>query len=32
VPKELVEVLQALVILLAISAQVLMERLARRMR
>jgi simple sugar transport system permease protein len=32
VPMELVEVLQALVILLAISAQVLMERLARRMR
>jgi general nucleoside transport system permease protein len=32
VPKELVEVLQALVILLAISAQVLMERLVRRMR
>ncbi len=32
VPKELVEVLQALVILLAISAQVLMERFARRMR
>jgi simple sugar transport system permease protein len=32
VPKELVEVLQALVILLAISAQVLTERLARRMR
>lgn len=32
VPKELVDVLQALVILLAISAQVLMERLARRMR
>jgi ABC-type uncharacterized transport system permease subunit len=32
VPKELVEVLQALVILLAITAQVLMERLARRMR
>jgi simple sugar transport system permease protein len=32
VPKELVEVLQALVILLAISAQVLMERIVRRMR
>jgi simple sugar transport system permease protein len=32
VPKELVEVLQALVILLAISAQVLTERLARWMR
>jgi hypothetical protein len=32
VPKELVEVLQALVILLAISAQVLVQRLARRMR
>jgi len=32
VPKELVEVLQALVILLAISAQALTERLARRMR
>jgi general nucleoside transport system permease protein len=32
VPKELVDVLQALVILLAISAQVTMERLARRLR
>ena len=32
VPKELVEVLQALVILLAISAQVVTERLVRRMR
>jgi len=32
VPKELVEVLQALVILLAISAQVLFERLTRRLR
>lgn len=32
VPKELVEVLQALVILLAITAQQLMERAARRMR
>jgi ABC-type uncharacterized transport system permease subunit len=32
VPKELVEVLQALVILFAISAQQVMERLARRMR
>ena len=32
VPKELVDVLQALVILLAISAQVIMERLARRLR
>lgn len=31
VPKELVEVLQALVILLAISAQQVMERLARRL-
>ena len=32
VPKELVDVLQALVILLAISAQVVMERLARKLR
>jgi simple sugar transport system permease protein len=32
VPKELVDVLQALVILLAISAQVIMERLARKLR
>ena len=32
VPRELVDVLQALVILLAISAQVTMERLARRLR
>jgi ABC-type uncharacterized transport system permease subunit len=32
VPKELVEVLQALVILLAISAQVVTERFVRRMR
>ncbi len=32
VPKELVDILQALVILLAISAQVVMERLARRLR
>ena len=32
VPKELVDVLQGLVILMAISAQVVMERLARRLR
>ncbi len=32
VPRELVDVLQALVILLAISAQVTMERLARKLR
>lgn len=32
VPKELVDVLQGLVILLAISAQVVMERMARRLR
>jgi len=32
VPKELVDVLQALVILLAISTQVTMERLARKLR
>mgnify|MGYP001065220106 CR=1 FL=1 len=32
VPRELVDVLQALVILLAISAQVVMERLARKLR
>jgi simple sugar transport system permease protein len=32
VPKELVDVLQGLVILMAISAQVTMERLARRLR